>query len=406
MLHDLPTEGLDDASQPSAARERGDRTASAPPLVVLAGSDPRPARLTEAGERHRPLSGHKSAYLEIGGQPLVRLILERLIASKRFSTLYVAGPDPVYADRLLPGVRLVHCDGRLEANLRAAFEAVREDHSHGPIAFLASDVLPKVETLQAVMGRYAAAAPCDVFIPLVEVPEDAAALGASAWKPRYRMRRDEHSAPLTVLPGHLVVVDPDALRIGLVYRLISLSYRTRNRPIGERHYAMLRGLLGHALREDFRQLLTLRLPEVTAAIVADGAAVAMGLKSGNMTCERLARAVRRVAVSYGHRRRYPRRRVELPILPGGLSLARDIDTEEEAREIGAEWPRRAPPAPAATRGQPGSGRERGGRLEPATAPSSGPPPAPSSARGPGHGPAGRGPQGPIRGPDDFSRPST
>ena len=385
-------EDRENASRPAPALERGDRAASAPPLVVLAGSDPRPARLTEAGERHRPLSGHKGAYLRIDGQPLVRRILERLIASKRFSTLYVAGPEPVYAGRLLPGVRLVHCDGRLEANLRAAFEAVREDHSHGPIAFLASDVLPEVETLRAVMDRYAAAAPCDVFIPLVEVPEDAAALGASSWKPRYRMRRDEHTAPHTVLPGHLVVVDPDALRIGLVYRLISLSYRTRNRPIGERHYAMLRGLLGHALREDFRQLLTLRLPEVTAAIVADGAAVAMGLKSGNMTCERLARAVRRVAVSYGHRRRYPRRRVELPILPGALSLARDIDTEEEAREIGAEWRRGEPSAAGATRRQPGSERKRGGRLEPAPAPA---PAAPSSS-GPGQGRAGSSAGGPGR----------
>lgn len=350
---------------PGPVSERGERTA-APPLVVLAGSDPRPARLTEAGERYRPLSGHKASYLEIGGRPLVGHVIDRLLASERFSGLYVAGPGQVYARRLAPGVRLVDCDGRLESNLRAAFEAVREDHPHGPIAFLASDVLPEDATLQEVMNRYSAAAPCDVFIPLVEVPEDPAALGPSAWKPRYRMRRDEGSPPLAMLPGHLVIVDPDALRIGLVYRLISLSYRTRNRPIGERHYAMLRGLLGHALREDFRQLLTLRLPEVTAALIADGAAVAMGLKSGNMTCERLARAVRRVVVSYGHRRRYPRRRVELPILAGALSLARDIDTEEEAREIGAEWQHRLLPAGPGPRGEPrlaprpGRGRAEGG----------------------------------------------
>ena len=380
-------EDKDNASRQSATTERGDRAASTPPLVVLAGSDPRPARLSEAGERYRPLSGHKGAYLEIHGQPLVRRILERLIASECFSTLYVAGPEPVYAGRVVPGTRLVHCDGRLEANLRTAFEAVREDHPHGPIAFLASDVLPEIETLRVAMDRYRAAAPCDVFIPVVEVPEDSAALGASAWKPRYRLRIDELSPPLTVLPGHLVVVDPDALRIGLVYRLISLSYRTRNRPIGERHYAMLRGLLGQALREDFRQLLTLRLPEVTAALIADGAAVAMGLKSGNMTCERLARAVRRLVVSYGHRRRYPRRRVELPILSGTLSLARDIDTVEEAREVGAEWQRHVPPAGGASRRQPEPERNRGGRLEPVS--------VPASVSAPGRGPAEGGPRGSL-----------
>ena len=336
-------EDRENASRPGPALERGDRAAPAPPLVVLAGSDPRPARLTEAGERYRPLSGHKGAYLRIGGQPLVRRILESLVASKRFSTLYVAGPEPVYAGRLLSGVRLVHCDGRLEANVRTAFEAVREDHPHGPIAFLASDVLPEDETLRTAMDRYADAAPCDVFFPLAEVPEDAAALGPSNWKPRYRIRPDEGSTPSTILPGHLVIVDPDALRIGLVYRLIALSYRTRNRPIGGRGLAMLRGVLMTVLREDLRQLFTLGLPDLTAAVIADGAAVVTGLRSGNMTRERLERAVRRVVVSYGHRRRYPRRMVRLPILPGILSLARDIDTEEEARAIGAEWRRRPPP---------------------------------------------------------------
>ena len=336
--------------EPAPERSR----AFAPPLVVLAGSDSRPARLTEAGRRYRALTGYKSALLQVEGQPLVRCILDRLIASNRFSDLYVVGPATVYAG-LVSGARLVDCDERLEGNLRAAFEAVREDHPHGPIAFIASDVLPEVETIRAAMDRYSDDAPCDVFFPLVEVPDESAALGPSAWKPSYRMRRDEDSEPCTVLPGHLVIVDPDALRIGLVYRLISLSYRTRNRPIGERGYALMRGVLMHALREDLRQLFTLGIPELTAAVIADGAAVMMGLKSGNMTCERLARAVRRVVVSYGHRRRYPRRQVRLPVLTGALSLALDIDTEEEARDIGAEWHQSLRPAPGGRR------RRRGGR---------------------------------------------
>ena len=117
---------------------------------------------------------------------------------------------------------------------------------------------------------------------------------------------------------------------------------------------MLRGVLMTVLREDLRQIFTLGLPDLTAAVIADGAAVVMGLRSGNMTRERLERAVRRVVVSFGHRRRYPRRRVCVPILPDILSLARDIDTEEEeARAIGAgaEWPHRLRrPAPGGRRG--------------------------------------------------------
>ena len=338
-----------------AGPEKG--RAAAPPLVVLAGSDSRPARLTEAGQGYRALTGYKSAELRIGGQPLVRCILDRVIESECFSTLYVAGPSRIYAE-LVSGARLVDCDDRLENNLRAAFEAVREHHPHGPIAFLAGDLLPETEIIRSVMARYSEEAPCDVFFPLAEVPDDAAALGPSAWKPRYRIRPDEGSEPRTILPGHLIIVDPDALRIGLVYRLIALSYRTRNRPIGERSYTMLRGVLMHALHEDLRQLFTLGLPDLTAALFADGAAVAMGLKSGNMTCERLERAVRRVVVSSGHRRRYPRRRVRLPILAGVLSLARDFDTEEEARAIGAEWSESHRPSPAGGAWRGVRGRDR------------------------------------------------
>ncbi len=334
------------------AHERG--RAVAPPLVLLAGSDSRPPRLTPAGRGYRALAGHKSADLKIDGRPLVRCILDRLIASNRFSDLYVVGPSRTYAG-LVDGARLVDCDARLEDNLRAAFEAVREDHPHGPIAFLASDILPDPETIRVAMDRYADDAPCDVFFPLAELSGDEAGLGPSAWKPRYRLRLDVDSTPSTILPGHLVIVDPDALRIGLVYRLIALSYRTRNRPIGGRGLAMLRGVLMTVLREDLHQLFTLGLPDLTAAVIADGAAVVMGLKSGNMTRERLERAVRRVVVSSGHRRRYPRRRVRLPIVAGILSLARDIDTEEEARAIGAEWRRSVRSDRAARRGRPGPG---------------------------------------------------
>ena len=328
------TDGIDSRRVPAGERGR----IAAPPLVLLAGSDARPARLTEAGRGYRPLTGHKAAELQVEGKPLVRSIIDRLTASGRFSDLYVAGPARIYAG-MVDGARLVDCDNRLEDNLRTAFEAVREDHPHGPIAFLASDILPDPETIRAVMDRYAGDAPCDVFFPLAELPDDESGLGPSDWKPRYRIRPDVDSKPSTILPGHLVIVDPDALRIGLVYRLIALSYRTRNRPIGGRGLAMLRGVLMTALREDLRQLFTLGLPDLTAAVIADGAAVVMGLKSGNMTRERLERAARRVVVSYGHRRRYPRREVRVPILAGILSLARDVDTEEEARALGAEWHR-------------------------------------------------------------------
>lgn len=328
-----------------------------PPLVVLAGGEAPAARRAGTDEsRHplagyNPLTGYKGAALRIEGRPLVCSVLERLAASQCFSELYLAGPARIFAP-LADGARLIDCDGRLDFNLHAAFRAVRERHPHGPIGFFTCDVLPEPDTLRGAMEQYAAAAPCDAFFPLVEAPEDPEELGTSAWKPRYRMRPDAHSEPCTILPGHLVIVDPDALRLGLVFRLLALSYRTRNWPVQERGLTILRGVLGHALREDFRHLRALRLPELTAALLADGVAVAMGLKSGTMTRERLTRAARRVVVNYSHRRRYPERRIHMPILGrDALSLARDIDTEEEAREAGIDFEARPPAFGAPVEGE-------------------------------------------------------
>ena len=126
-----------------------------------------------------------------------------------------------------------------------------------------------------------------------------------------------------------------------------------------------------------------------------------------MTRERLERAVRRVVVSYGHRRRYPRRMVRLPILPGVLSLARDIDTEEEARAIGAEWPRKLLPdlvgAATGPRPRPGQPPVEGLSAEPAGPPRRGenrpnPPCVRSRGRGGnGHGDGAGDGSGPVAG---------
>ena len=94
-------------------------------------------------------------------------------------------------------------------------------------------------------------------------------------------------------------------------------------PGRPRHLFMVAGFLS---------AVALLLTDTRAVFL--GAAVAMGLRSGNMTTEQIARAVRQVVVSYHHRRRYPQRRVHLPILTEALSLACDIDTEEEALEAG------------------------------------------------------------------------
>ena len=90
---------------------------------------------------------------------------------------------------------------------------------------------------KAVMADYSRQAPCDLWFPLIQAPEDQGELGASAWKPVYRLVPGPGRAPVRILPGHLAVIDPGALRLNFLYRLVQLGYRTRNRSIRYRSFS-------------------------------------------------------------------------------------------------------------------------------------------------------------------------
>jgi hypothetical protein len=138
-----------------------------------------------------------------------------------------------------------------------------------------------------------------------------------------------------ILPGHLAIVDPKALRLRFVYRVFQLGYRTRNRSINYRSVIMAQGVLLGLLRQDLLHVLALRKPNLTWTVLGTAIPAAQQLREGSMTRQRLEDVLRIVLVRYRHRRKYPERRVLLPIVEG-LSLALDIDTEEEAHERGAE----------------------------------------------------------------------
>ena len=72
---------------------------------------------------------------------------------------------------------------------------------------------------------------------------------------------------------------------------------------------------------------------LTWSVLRVGIAAARELRDGTITRERLEQALRTIFVKSRHRRKFPGRRVQLPIVEA-LSLALDIDTEEEARAAG------------------------------------------------------------------------
>jgi len=194
--------------------------------------------------------------------------------------------------------------------------------------------LPDLDTLERLVAQYRAAAPCDGFLPMIRAPEDRAALGVSAYKPTYRVLPEMGGAAVGVLPCHLAVVDVRALRMNFIYRVMRLTYRTRNRPIEYRRSVMLRGIIFELLFQDLRHLLGMRLPNLTWTVLHTGLPAVKALKAGSITRAHLEDAIGKIFVTARHRDRYPERRVLMPVLEG-LSLALDIDTEEEAREMGA-----------------------------------------------------------------------
>jgi hypothetical protein len=136
-----------------------------------------------------------------------------------------------------------------------------------------------------------------------------------------------------VLPGHLLIADVEALRLGFAYRLFGIAYGTRNRSINTRRSAMLVGVLGTLLWHDLLHLLSLRVPNLTWTVLRVGWSAASRLRDGRMAVPDLEEALRALFIKYRHRRRHPETRVRMPIVDE-LDLALDIDTLEEARERG------------------------------------------------------------------------
>jgi len=114
--------------------------------VVLAGTDRRPERLIE---------GSNKAFLEIGGQVLVRRVVDALLEASSIGRIYVVGP----ADELekvlpqSPRLSIVRQVGKMLANTWAGIRASESNRARSadstlmecPILFLSAD-LPLIST--------------------------------------------------------------------------------------------------------------------------------------------------------------------------------------------------------------------------------------------------------------------
>lgn len=305
------------------------------PLVVLAGGDTRPSTLPETGAQLHPLKGPKGLALRIQGRPIIDILIERLQASGYFSPIFIAGPAELYGPTR-GGCEIIDTNSTFGNNIKAAIRTVMDKCPGQSVAITTCDILPEEEELDRLMEDYYHHQPLDFWFPAILAPDQKKELGASAWKPRYRVAPLPGEEPRTLLPGHLLVADPAAVRRPLVYRIFDLLYRSRNRPILYRLGLTVGHILGGLVLQDLKLLSTFRLPTMTYTVIYNGTVMALKLRRGVITPEEMATRLHRIFVRYEHRRQHPDRQGRTP-LKHGLSLARDIDTVEEAEEIAQEF---------------------------------------------------------------------
>lgn len=302
------------------------------PLVILSGGDRRASKLPEAGADHHALAALKGVDLELGGRPLIERVIERWRRVPEVGPIWVAGPADRH--RGLDADEVIDTDGTLAANVHAAVARACRDGRQGPISFATCDVLPDLDELVPVRADLRRHPHPALWYPLVRVPEQG--LGAFGWKPRYGIAPAPGEPAVPILPGHWLVVDPIALRMHFAEDLINLAYRTRNRSVTSRQVTMMLTEIGRFLWQDVRHVLALRAPLLTIVMMSTGVRIVSALRAGTLDVGMLERGMRRMLVTARAQRRSPPPRVRFPLVDA-VSLARDVDTEEEAEELEERW---------------------------------------------------------------------
>ncbi len=308
------------------------------PLVILAGSDPRPGAVPSGAEDFHFLVGYKGADLKIGDRPLIAELLDRIAKSKAFGDIYIAGPKRIFGN--LVDCQIIDTDGTVGDNIQAAITGVCAIHGDGTrVAFLSCDILPSGAELSELMaglivregGQDDDSMPA-LSLSLVQVPED---VGASVWKPRYMIRATDEEEPVAFLPGHLGVAYPKKLRTGLLFRAIALVYAERNRDYEQRRRDIVFRLMGVLLWRDLMNVLRLQPPLLTYSAIRYGLGAFMAWRRNELTIERLATGIEKMVVHRKYHRRPASGCVRIVITPH-MSLAKDIDTREELDEVASQ----------------------------------------------------------------------
>jgi hypothetical protein len=299
------------------------------PLVILAGSDPGSQRIPPGLAAGDLLSGHKAMTPLPNGKPLIGELIARYGASGRFERPLVVGPVRRFAPEML-GCDVVDAEGDLAATLGAAVAAIRERFTLAtPIAISASDILPTAdEIVDLLAASYDPVRECAFWGELVAAePHE---MGASAWKPAYRMGVRGGST-MSVYPGHLVILRPQALRIDVVIRLLHLAYQNRNQSLLRRMVGIHARGIGVLVRQDLANLRRGQAPTLALTIPIHSWVSYFRYRRRRLTVEQFERVFTRTFVHRDHHRTAGGRPTVFS-LTRTLSFAKDLDTKAELEE--------------------------------------------------------------------------
>jgi len=299
------------------------------PIIILGGSDQQASTVPQQLSSTDMLTGFKGAAPLPWGRTLAGELIHRIRLTGRFADPLLIGPRSAYQDQV--DAEVVNAEGSLVVTIRTAMQVIAKRFDPAqPVAIMACDILPSSDDLQEVLENdYLPHRQCMFWWQMVRATP--AQLAASHWKPAYAIRPSAAAAPVSLYPGHLVILRPQSLRVGLASSLLELAYRYRNRDIRRRYIPLVLRSLSRLLAEDVRNLFRLQLPILTISLPCRGLWGYYLLRREKLTIAQFENNLARLMLHRQYHHAADGRPVVVSI-SRVLSLAKDIDTHGELAE--------------------------------------------------------------------------
>ncbi len=300
------------------------------PIFVLAGSDVSPDDTPRKLQPTDALAGPKGTIQLGSGRCLAAELVERIRNSECFTDPLLVGPRDWYDGKV--DCELIPVEGSLVQTLRQLVKTVTDRLDvQQPFAVATCDILPSGNDFRRLLENdYAPHAESLFWWQMIEAERER--MGASAWKPSYRLPLGVGQTPRQLYPGHLVIARAHALRFPLMNRLLELAYRSRNRVLEKRYLGVTIGAIGTLLAQDLRNVLRRQLPVLTLGVPYRGLRGYVRYRRGTATLRDVEDFLTH---AFLHRRCHG--------LSGGrplvisvsslVAFAKDIDTKAELEEL-------------------------------------------------------------------------